>query len=541
MGEVYLANDAKLDRKVALKLLPAVLTDNKEALRRFIREAKTASSLNHPNIITIHEIGEAEGVHFIATEFIDGQTLKHRLAATRMKLTDMLDISIQAASALQAAHAAGIIHRDIKPENIMLRPDGYVKVLDFGLAKLSEPPGGAGGFKMDPDASTRMQIRTTPGIVMGTVHYMSPEQARGQPLDSRTDVFSLGAVIYEMAAGRMAFAGKTKLDTLVSILEREPPPLDEYPPHLPTEVQRIINKALRKDREDRYQTIKDLQIDLKCLREELSFAQKLERSKPPSSRDIPSTISSATSAAAADQVARAATNESTQTKANPIRRAMPVVLLVIVLAGLAIGGVMLWRRVRSTPAVSTSATRVDRTVSYWITVQKYRNGRPFEVPFRLAGEINFEKDYRVRLNVSSPQSGYLYILNEGPSSADGAKSFVVLFPSATANDGFSYLAENQRVEIPQQSWFAFDAEKGTEKVWLVFCANAVPELEAVKRFTNPKDRGLISDAGLNARVQEFLEANSGAMATLQKDDQLKQTSLRVSGPVLVHVIKLEHH
>jgi serine/threonine protein kinase len=333
MGEVYLANDAKLDRKVALKLLPAVLTDNKEALRRFIREAKTASSLNHPNIITIHEIGEAEGVHFIATEFIDGQTLKHRLAATRMKLTDILDISIQAASALQAAHAAGIIHRDIKPENIMLRPDGYVKVLDFGLAKLSEPPGGAGGFKIDLDASTRMQIRTTPGIVMGTVHYMSPEQARGQPLDSRTDVFSLGAVMYEMAAGRIAFAGKTSLDTLVSILEREPPPLEECVPQVPTEFQRIINKALRKDREDRYQTIKDLTIDLKCLREELSFAQKLERSKPPSSRDIPSTITSATSAAATDQVARAATNESTQTKANPIRRAMPVALLVIVLAG----------------------------------------------------------------------------------------------------------------------------------------------------------------------------------------------------------------
>lgn len=176
-----------------------------------------------------------------------------------------------------------------------------------------------------------------------------------------------------------------------------------------------------------------------------------------------------------------------------------------------------------------------------MTVQKYRNGRPFENPFRLAGEINFEKDYRVRLNVSSPQPGYLYILNEGPSGADGASSFVVLFPSTTANDGLSYLAGNERVEIPEQSWFTFDAEEGTEKLWLVFSANAVPELEAVKQFANPKDRGLISDSGLNARVQEFLRAHAGEKAILEKDDELKQTTLRTPGTVLVHSIKLEHY
>jgi hypothetical protein len=189
-----------------------------------------------------------------------------------------------------------------------------------------------------------------------------------------------------------------------------------------------------------------------------------------------------------------------------------------------------------------------------MTVQKYRNGRPFEDPFRLAGEINFEKDYRVRLSVSSPQSGYLYILNEGPAPSDGRRPepgaavaesnpspFIVLFPSTTANDGLSQLAENQRVEIPQQSWITFDAEQGTEKLWLVFSANAIPELEAVKQFANPKDQGLIKDAGLNARVQEFLRANAGAKAMVEKDDELKQTSLKIPGTVLVHVIRLEHH
>ncbi|HKZ03315.1 MAG TPA: protein kinase, partial [Pyrinomonadaceae bacterium] len=224
MGEVYLASDTKLERKVALKLLPLEFTGNKDRLRRFVQEAKAASSLNHPNIITIHEIGQTEGAHFIATEFIDGQTLKHHMARERMKLSDILDVSIQAAGALQAAHAAGIVHRDIKPENIMLRPDGYVKVLDFGLAKLTEK---SSQSTVDSALDTMIKAHTRPGTVLGSINYMSPEQARGKVLDPRTDVFSLGAVMYEMAAGRMAFAGATDVDTLVSILEKEPLPLDQ--------------------------------------------------------------------------------------------------------------------------------------------------------------------------------------------------------------------------------------------------------------------------------------------------------------------------
>ncbi len=278
MGEVYLAHDGKLDRKVALKLLLAEFTGNKDSLRRFIQEAKAASSLNHPNIITIHEIGQAEGAHFIATEFIDGQTLRHRLAGARMTFTEILEVSIQAASALHAAHTAGIVHRDIKPENIMLRPDGYVKVLDFGLAKLTEKADKSNTSQVDSETDTLVK-HTEPGTLMGTVHYMSPEQARGQILDARTDVFSLGAVMYEMASGRMAFPGATIADSLVSILEKEPPPLDHEVPEVPIEFQRIVNKALRKDREERNQTINDLLIDLKSFKEELSFEQKLERAR----------------------------------------------------------------------------------------------------------------------------------------------------------------------------------------------------------------------------------------------------------------------
>src|SRR5712691_9353420 len=202
MGEVYLAQDTKLERKVALKILPADVAANQERMRRFVQEAKTASALNHPNIITIHEIDQTDSVHFIATEFIDGETLRERMRSAPMKLAEVLDVAIQSASAFSAAHAAGIVHRDIKPENIMLRGDGIVKVLDFGLAKLTEqlPPD-----SIDREAPTRALVKTEPGVVMGTAIYMSPEQARGVQLDSRTDIFSFGVVLYEMVAARLPF------------------------------------------------------------------------------------------------------------------------------------------------------------------------------------------------------------------------------------------------------------------------------------------------------------------------------------------------
>jgi serine/threonine protein kinase len=542
MGEVYLASDTQLDRKVALKLLPAEFTGNKDRLRRFIQEAKAASSLNHPNIITIHEIGQAEGAHFIATEFIDGQTLKHRMAPARMKLPDILDVSIQAASALQAAHAAGIIHRDIKPENIMVRPDGYVKVLDFGLAKLTEKYRQGNPTSADSEIDTMVKAYTQPGILMGTVHYMSPEQARGQVLDARTDVFSLGVVMYEMAAGRMAFAGATGIDTLVSILEKEPPPFDQYAPEVPHEFQRIISKALRKDREERYQTIKDLLIDLKSFKEELSFEQKLERSRPPRASGGPPSMPAA-AAVATDQtesVAQTADKFTQRTRTGP-SRLVPVALVVVVLSALVMGGAALWRRSGSTPAISIPAKPAERTVSYWITVQKYRDGKPYQDPFRLRDDINFEKDYRIRLNITSSQSGRLYLLNEGPVGADKTPTFNVLFPSETANNGSALVTESQQIQIPQQSWFQFDEQQGTEKIWLVWAEKDVPEMEAIKGFANPRDRGIISSPGLRTAVNEFLKAHSTPGASVERDGEKKDTLVRANGEILVHVIKLEHH
>jgi eukaryotic-like serine/threonine-protein kinase len=279
MGEVYLAEDTRLGRRVALKLLPAHFTRDGERLGRFEREARAASSLNHPNVCVIHEVGEAEGGRrYIVMEYVEGVTLRERMAGARMKLGEVLDVAAQIASALAAAHASGIVHRDIKPENVMLREDGYLKVLDFGLAKLTERRRVG-----DSEGATRRLVETETGMVMGTATYMSPEQARGLTVDERTDIWSLGVVLYEMVTGRVPFEGATTSDVIASILERESPPLTRYLPEVPAELQRIITKALRKDREERYQTVKDMLPDLKSLRGELELAAKSERSMHPAS------------------------------------------------------------------------------------------------------------------------------------------------------------------------------------------------------------------------------------------------------------------
>jgi len=267
MGEIHLAEDTRLGRKVALKILPAEFVADADRVRRFELEARAVSALNHPNILVIYEIGKERGTHFIATEFIEGQTLRQRLEAEKLTISETLDLGAQIAEALQAAHATGIVHRDIKPENIMLRPDGYVKVLDFGLARVSEKS----KPKSDPDAPTIEDIETNPGTVMGTAHYMSPEQARGLKVDARSDIFSLGIVLYEMIAGQKPFTGQTMSDVLAAILRAEPLPLAQHTPSIPVELDRCIAKALRKDSGARYQAIGDLLNDLKRLRQRLEF------------------------------------------------------------------------------------------------------------------------------------------------------------------------------------------------------------------------------------------------------------------------------
>jgi eukaryotic-like serine/threonine-protein kinase len=276
MGEVYLARDERLGRKAALKLLPESLTTDETQLSRFKNEARTASSLNHPNILTVYEIGAQGNRQFIATEFIEGVTLRASIARGRINPHAALEIAVQVASALAAAHEAGVVHRDIKPENIMLRPDGYAKVLDFGIAKLTEQ-------RLASDkrtGETTVVLQTRQGLVLGTARYMSPEQARGQKMDARSDIWSLGVVLYEMVGGSPPFRGETPSDCIASILTTEPPPLSGVLPDVPLKIESILQKALRKNSDERYQTIKEMLADLRILKGELETESSLPQTKP---------------------------------------------------------------------------------------------------------------------------------------------------------------------------------------------------------------------------------------------------------------------
>jgi serine/threonine protein kinase len=497
MGEVYLARDTRLDRTVALKILPPDISNDRRRMQRFRQEAKMASSLNQPNILTVFEFGEVDDLTFLATEFVDGETLRDYIRGKKkLKLGEILDINIQVLAALDAAHEASIVHRDIKPENVMIRRrDHVVKVLDFGLAKTTEKR-----ISKDEESEAATEFKTAPGLIMGTINYMSPEQAQAGAIDQRTDIWSTGVMLYEMVAGRMPFSGVTSSHTIVQILEKDPSPLTG---DVPAELQRIVLKSMAKDPDERYQTAKDMLIDLRSLKRQLELKAEIER-KP--------------------------------VEPQGKKRVLLIALGAMLLVTAAIFGVNIWRSSRQKAVAPVPAATEERTLIYWITVQKYKDNKPYQDPFTLAGEINFEPNYQIRVNVRTPQSGYLYVLNEGPGSAQ--PEFVVLFPSPTANHGSPLLPPEQVVKIPEQSWFQFDPHQGVEKLWLVFSADAVPELEAVKQFANPKAKGLVTDAAQNRAIQNFLNAST-SKPSVDKSETL--TTLKIAGKQLIYPIKLEHH
>lgn len=496
MGEVYLAKDSRLERTVALKVLSPDISEDTRRMRRFRQEAKVASSLNQPNILTIFEFGEVEGLTFLATEFIDGETLRTYLHRDRLKIAETLDIAIQVLTALEAAHEARIVHRDIKPENVMIRHrDRLVKVLDFGLAKVTES-----GSHVDTEAAT--EFKTTPGVLMGTINYMSPEQARAMNVDARTDIWSVGVMLYEMVTGAMPFGGPTSSHTLVQIIELEPPPL---PKDAPAELQRIIGKAMAKSPNDRYQSAKDMAIDLKRV---------------------------------------LATDDTDHTDRGPAqKRVLFVALLAMVAATAAIFAVSIWRASRERPPVAVPAptpvvVNSERRLTYWMTVQKFREGK-YKDPYVIAGEINFEAGDQVRVNVRTPEAGHLYIVNEGPRGRETVPEFNFLFPSSTANKGSSLLAADQQIQIPETSWYRFDTQEGVERLWLIFSEDAVPELESVKQFASKKAGGLIADMTQNKLVHDFLTSHSSVKPEVDKGDTL--TTLKAPGKLLVYPVRLEHH
>jgi len=381
MGEVYLASDTRHGRQVALKLLPDHLLKDPERVRRFQQEARAVLALNHPNIVTVYEIGQEDGTQFIASEFVKGETLRARMAGAPLKLGETLDIAIQIAAALSEAHQQGVVHRDIKPENIMLRPDGYVKVLDFGIAKLAEPQTAA----MQTEAPTLLKVQTRPGMVLGSAHYMSPEQARGLPVDERTDIWSLGVVLYEMVTGRVPFDGETPSDCIAAILNNEPPALTRFAHDAPEALEVIVSSALTKDRDERYHSVKEFLGALRRLKQRLNASAEIERSVAPhtdvvtssrsgevvagrSSQSIPATQPSVHSTSSAEYIV----SELKRHKAGAV---LALALVVVVLVG---GGFALYKllsrksdvalRAPKFTALTTGGRAADQSIDGLVTI-----------------------------------------------------------------------------------------------------------------------------------------------------------------------------
>jgi serine/threonine protein kinase len=506
MGEVYRARDTRLDRTVALKVLSPDISQDERRMQRFRQEAKVASSLNQPNILTVFEFGEVDGLTFLATEFIDGETLRDHLHGQRLKLSEIVDISIQMLAALDAAHEARIVHRDIKPENVMLRRrDGVVKVLDFGLAKVTE--------NKYTTAEAATEFRTAPGVIMGTINYMSPEQAQASEIDERTDIWSAGVIMYEMVTGKLPFSGSTTSHTIVQILEKDPAPPTKLV-KAPAELERIVLKAIAKKPVDRYQTANDMLGDLRSFQKRVEMDAELKQTAPLITRTH-------------DDLGRQQ------------KRVVVFALLGMLLVTAAIFAVSIWRSLGSSPSPSVTTPVVapaERTLTYWITVQKFKDDNPYQDPFTLAGEINFEAGYRIRVNIRSPQQGYLYILNEGPGS--GAPEYNIVFPTPSANKGSSLLQASEMVQIPEKSWLKFDAQQGVEKLWLVFSENALPELDSLKQFASLETGGLITDPSRNKAIKAFLDTQA-SKPEVEKGETL--TTVKAPGQILVYAIKLEHH
>ena len=342
MGEVYLAQDrSELERTVALKIVLAEVAGDKNRLHRFIQEARTVSNLNHPNILTVYEFGQAESTSFMATEYVDGVTLRQHVSNRRLKLVDVLDVAIQIVGALNAAHDAGVTHRDLKPENVMVRKDHIVKVLDFGLAKPPEP---SLSEEIDSEAGTKVLVHTEPGIVMGTASYMSPEQSLGSGVDQRTDIWSLGVVLYEMLAGVVPFQGKDIHRQIIAIQEQEPIPLLQQVEGVPDRLEEIVAKCLAKERDERYQTAKDLLIDLRNLRRKLDVDAEIERTVAPAMRSTSGGARSGTQAAQVSTASATRTTSSAEYIVTGIKRHKLAAVVVALALSTGIVGLVLFAR-----------------------------------------------------------------------------------------------------------------------------------------------------------------------------------------------------
>lgn len=524
LGLVFLARDKQLlNRAVVIKVLIAERGDQRYDAwfqKKFKQEIEALARINHPGVVGVLDTGEMpDGKPFLVMQFVEGATLRSVMIQPGMDFDRVGAIVQQMGQALAAAHEKGVYHRDLKPENVMLEEVGggrqQVKLIDFGVARVKAS-----------EVATDAEITW----IAGTPPYMAPEQLRGKPI-AESDIYGLGAVAYEMLTGRPPFKAGSAVDLYELQREGAITKPSELRKNMPADAEAVLLKALSFNAEDRYKTVQDFADDLAAA---LTGKSRLvPDSEAPTMQFGAATISAE---------ARPTTSDDTRIRSEgkPVASSAKWIAAVAAVAVLAIAGWMLFRPKQAT--VIPPPKPVTPAFNYWVMVQKYRDGKPFQLPFRMAGEMIFENDYHVQLNVGTARAGSLYVINEAPEPVKGLPDFVTLFPSPTANSGKSELTANQQINIPEVGdGFVFDKDQGTEKLWLIWSAKRLPELEILKSLANPTDKGQISNPEQIRSVRDLIAKHSATPANVAKDETEKVTRVSGSTDVIVHLIKLEHH
>lgn len=547
MGVVYLARDKQLhSRPVVVKVLLDEAYQSEYVVQKFRQEVEALSRIDHPGIVGIIDAGELpNGRPYIVMQYVEGVTLRSVMSVEGMNLERTAELLRQVGRALAAAHGRGILHRDLKPDNIMLQDLGsgeeQVKIIDFGIAKVK-----------DSVVAPSTSLNLSPG----TVAYMAPEQLNGRPITPATDIFALGTIAYEMVTGRKPFNPETGFELLQMQQSGVRVKPGDLRPSLPEEAEGVILKALAYDPSERYQDPKEFADQFARNIAPRDAAENSARSNvnviPPTQLSNEQTPLSpgatpARTMAVAFQAAPPINPSATalgfggkRSATRSSKRGLLIAVAGLFIVAAAVLGI--WYLVSSRPAATEEGTKstpapAERNLSYWLTVQKMRGGRPYQDEFESSGQEIFENDWKFRLQMSSPQAGNLYLLNEGPAAEDKV-TYNVLFPAPSANSGSPFVAANQKI---QTGWMVFDKHQGTENFWMIWSANPVPELEAVKGVVNPTDKGEIKDAGQAQAVRDFLKQHSEPRPDTEKDKNKKQTNVKAKGDVMVHRIELEHH
>ena len=532
MGAVYFARDQQLhSRPVVVKVLLDEAFKSEYVVQKFGQEVEALSRLDHPGIVGIIDAGElADGKPFIVMQYVEGVSLRSAMTPEGMKFERVADLIRQIGRALASAHEKGIFHRDLKPDNIMLQRLGQgeeqVKVIDFGIAKVKD---------------SIIAPTTALNISPGTVLYMAPEQLSGRPITAATDVYALGSIAYEMVTGRRPFNPETGFELLQMQEAGVRIKPSDLRPSLALSAERMILKALSLDPIDRYPSAREFGDGLALaltgndktdphprLSGNLPQTELAVDDMPSARQSAPVLVAPINPSAAQLGLSVAGTSE----RSSKVGAIFGVLALIV-----AVSAVAVWYLRTRTGVVAKNPVPVtERVLTYGLTVQKMRDGNPYQESFESTGKEVFENGWKFRVHLASPQSGYLYLLNEGPT-AGGDITYNLLFPAPEINSGSPYVGENQNIET---GWMVFDEHQGTEKFWMIWSAEAVPELESVKGAVNEKSKGTIRDEGQSKSVSRLLSKYSSSKQSAETERTKKQTSVKSSSATLVHLIELEH-